>query len=295
MAQAPERRTPVEAAESARKTAERRPRIARLPNRKQLVARAKARLSMPRLQMAVIVAATGGAGFLASYLLLEAGLGRMWLRYPLAVGLAYLVFFLLLRVWLAWQRHGFDPDLPDLGLDLADGGGGGGGGAGTGASWGGKGGSFGGGGASSSFESPGVALPAPSSPAPAARVAGVARSRGSSAGSGFDLDLDLDELLVVAVVAALALSLAAAAVYVVSLAPVLLAEVLADGLLSVGLYRRLKRPHPGHWAAGALRRTWVPALVVAVLFTAAGAVLQQLAPEARSIGGAWRAVAGESG
>ncbi len=39
----------------------------------------------PRLQMALIVALTGAAGFLASYLLRLAGIDAMLLRYPMAV------------------------------------------------------------------------------------------------------------------------------------------------------------------------------------------------------------------
>ncbi|HJU39453.1 MAG TPA: hypothetical protein VJ724_07755, partial [Tahibacter sp.] len=64
------------------------------------VRRAIERLESPRLQMAVIVALTGAAGFAASSLLLFAGLHAMWLRYPLAVAVAYLAFLGLLWAWL---------------------------------------------------------------------------------------------------------------------------------------------------------------------------------------------------
>jgi len=62
------------------------------------------RTQMPRIQMAVILLATGAASFLSSFVLLHIGLERMAIRYPLAVGLAYLVFILLLRVWLWYQQ-----------------------------------------------------------------------------------------------------------------------------------------------------------------------------------------------
>lgn len=54
--------------------------------------------------MLLILWGTGMAGFLLSFLLLRAGLSAMWLRYPLAVGLAYGVFLALLRVWLSYQE-----------------------------------------------------------------------------------------------------------------------------------------------------------------------------------------------
>ncbi len=57
----------------------------------------------PRLQMALIVALTGAAGFLASYLLRLAGIDAMLLRYPMAVLLAYGVFLLLVWIWIRWR------------------------------------------------------------------------------------------------------------------------------------------------------------------------------------------------
>ena len=70
----------------------------------------------------------------------------------------------------------------------------------------------------------------------------------------------------------------------------ILAEVLVDGLIMTGLYRRLRKTEePTHWLLGAVRRTWVPALAVAILFSLAGHLLQQAVPEARSIGPALEA------
>ena len=89
----------------------------RFPTRARLVEKVKARMAVPRVQMMLLLSAAGGAGFLASYGLLQLGLDQMALRYPLAVGIAYLVFFLLLRMWLAFHR---DPDEHSVdGLDLA--------------------------------------------------------------------------------------------------------------------------------------------------------------------------------
>ena len=67
------------------------------------VRRHLARHGFPRLQIALIVALTGGFGLLSSFCLLHAGLGSMALRYPLALGLAYLFFLFLVWLWLRTQ------------------------------------------------------------------------------------------------------------------------------------------------------------------------------------------------
>lgn len=226
----------------------------RFPSREQLVEKAKARMAVPRVQMMLLLAATGGAGFLASYGMLQLGVDRMALRYPLAVGIAYLVFFLLLRLWLSLQddTDEYPVDGLDLAVDAAD--------AGLDAM------SFG------------------SSP-----------SISKSGGTSLDLDVpDLDEGIFLIVLAAVAAVVLGAVFYVIFLAPLLLAEVLVDGLLLVGFYKKLKGPEPEHWALCAVRRTWIPAIIVAVTFFFAGVVFENLAPDARSIGGVWKAVSSDS-
>jgi hypothetical protein len=78
--------------------------------------------------------------------------------------------------------------------------------------------------------------------------------------------------------------------FVVYSAPILLAEVALDAAVVAPIYRRLRREEAGHWAGAVLRHTWMPALVVILFVAAAGFALQQAAPEARSIGGVWRAL-----
>lgn len=81
----------------------------KIPSREELVEKAKDRLQrhgLPRLQMSLVVALTGGAGFLASYSLLQLGVDSMAVRYPIAAATAYAVFLLLLWIWLVIQRRG---------------------------------------------------------------------------------------------------------------------------------------------------------------------------------------------
>lgn len=231
------------------------------------------REGFPRLQMALLVALTGGAGFLASFALLHAGVHGMAWRYPLALGVAYLFFLFLLWLWLRTRASDW-LDLPNL-----PGGSSGprGGGAAEAPLRSGGGGDFGGGGASADFtvaEASGPALPEVE--LPDVELPSVGDAAGAAA--------DADELAIPLLVLLLALGLALASLWVVWMAPALLSEVLVDGALSFTLYRHLRRTEPRHWFTTAVRRTWIPFLITAVFLAVAGGVLSAAAPGARSIG-----------
>jgi hypothetical protein len=72
--------------------------------------------------------------------------------------------------------------------------------------------------------------------------------------------------------------------FVVYSSPVLLAEVLLDVAIVGALYRKNQRHERGHWAAGVLRRTYKPMLVLAVFAAVFGFAVQSLAPEQRTLG-----------
>lgn len=251
------------------------------PRREREVGRVRAflqRFHYPRGQMTLIVALTAATGFLSSMVMLHLGVDAMAVRYPLAVGLAYGVFLLLLGLWLRWRESEL------LGrLDAADvlspgGGSGGSGPAGTPSlpdppsPFGGKGGSSGGAGASGSFEN--VLLADASEPGSIV-----------DAGSVLDFDLDGDELIVIALLLFVLATAAVAAMWLVWIAPTLLAELTVDAAIAAGLYRRVRGIESGSWVRTALRRTLAYFLVVAVVFGAAGYGMQRALPEVRSIGG----------
>jgi hypothetical protein len=266
---------------------QRRERIIRLVKRRLL------RKGWPRLVVSLILLVTGVAGFLVSFLLLHSGMTQMWQRYPLAIIFAYCVFLLLLRLWLSLMQPGDDGanvdlvDLPSVEMNLPDspasadgfsfsGGGGDAGGGGAGGSW-------------------GQDLLSPSSPASgsgsgtASSGMGSSASGGSSSGGG-DVGGCLDEgIWIVIAIAAVAGALIAI-LYVVYVAPALLAEILVDGVLVAGLYKKLKGVEQRHWLRAAVRKTILPALIAALLFSLAGYALQKAAPKARSIGEVWREV-----
>lgn len=193
------------------------------------------KLASPRLSMTLISLLTAGSGFLASWLLLLAGIHTLWLRYPLATAIAYLVFLLLLWIWLHHNRDDSSGEAEDLAIELAD---------------------------SSSY------------------------GGGSSNGSGWDFDLDGGELLGVVLVALAALAaLVFAAFSIVSIAPLLLAELLVDVALAAGLYRHVRgMDRNRYWLSTALAHTLWRFAAVAVLAGLAGALMQWLVPGADSIG-----------
>ncbi len=227
----------------------------------------------PRLQMGLIVALTGAAGWLLSALFLALGMDQMALRYPAALGGAYLVFLGLLWLWLRTQAQDYDllPDVVDMALPR-------GGHCGTGdvpLTSGGSG-DFAGGGASGHFDAP-TALPADEP--------GVLSAVGDAVGSVGDADEFAIPLLAIA----LAIGLAFASLYVVYLAPALFAELLFDGVLSYTLYRRLRHTDSRHWLSTAFRRTVLPFALTAVLVALVGAGLTAYAPGAHTLGQALHA------
>jgi hypothetical protein len=232
----------------------------------------------PRLQMSLLVGLTGGAGLLASFLLLHsAGVGAMHLRYPAAVGCAYLAFLFLLWLWLRSKADDYldgsldIPDLSGVGSPAVD----------ALPDFGGAGGNFGGGGASGNFVVD-DSLPSPSlSIGDSGAADGLGEAVGEVVGGA---DEGAIPLAVALLVAALVAVLLFATFYIVYLAPALFAELLVDGALSASLYRRMRGLQTRHWLESALRRTAVPFAVTALGLALIGYALHAYAPEAHTLG-----------
>ena len=222
--------------------------------------------SFPRVQMALLVALTGGCGLLASYTLLQTGLDTMGLRYPFALLLAYLFFLFLLWLWLRTNAEDYidAPDISgmdhDIGLanyhsEIVSG----------------HGGTFDGGGASGDYASS------------VTSTNDVSESSIDSAGSVGDIG-DPGELAIPIIVIALAIGIALASLYVVYIAPVLFAELLVDGALSCVFFRHLDGQETQHWLTNTFRRTAIPFLITGIFLSAAGAAMSHYAPGAVSVG-----------
>lgn len=255
----------------------------------------------PRLQMSVMVALTGLAGWLLSALLLHLGLHAMMVRWPLALLGAWGLFLAMLGLWVRLQRETIElPDdvdelLPDE-IDLVDalprvswprgGSAGRSGGVAPG------GGRFGGAGAQGEAGSlpPGLAVAddaslagAADGPMPAVGLVDAQAGVGRGSGGGLELpDLgDADEAMVPILIVVLAVGMAAASLYVIWSAPTLLADLLFDGAMSYGLYRRLRADETRDWLSTAVRHTALPFALTAVLLAGAGWGLHKAVP------GAW--------
>lgn len=220
--------------------------------------------SFPRLQMFLLVMLTGASGFVASYVLLHAGLVAMWLRYLAAFGAAYLMFLFLLWLWLRTQGEDYT-HFSDVSGTPSSGSGS------SGTSYSGKGGEFGGGGATGSFDSPtDSSLMIGDSASPVGDVLGTVA--------------EAEEFAIPLVVLVLLGAMLLSSLFMIYSAPVLFAELLVDGVLSASLYRRLRGIEMNHWIETAVRRTVVPFALTAALVSACGWGMALYAPDAHSIG-----------
>jgi hypothetical protein len=227
----------------------------------------QARLAAPRLLMTFILLLVFGVGFLFSRQLHDShNVDRMGFRYPLAIGFAYLFFLVLLGIWLVgrrWRgrraararavasnRYRNDPGWWWWNVDVGPVGSSGGGSSASG-------------------------------------------SGGGSSSKGLRLDGDGDGLafLVVVVLIGVAVAVAlGACLYVIVAAPALLAEALVDGVFLTTMARRVGSPTHPHWLAGVVRRTWLPAVIMAVVFSVVGFGLEAWAPGATTMAEALRKV-----
>lgn len=220
--------------------------------------------SFPRLQMFLLVTLTGATGFVASFILLHAGLVEMWLRYFASFGVAYLMFLFLLWLWLRTRAEDYT-DIPDISGSPSSGSGS------SGTCYMGEGGEFGGGGASASFDAPSESTSAISDSV-------------SSVGDSIGKVAEAEEFAIPLVVLILFGAMLFSSLFMIYSAPVLFAELLVDGVLSASLYRRLRGPETHHWLETALRRTALPFALTAAIVSASGWGMALYAPGAHSIG-----------
>ncbi len=219
--------------------------------RDRLLARLKRRLERegaPRLQVFLMMLLAGVFGAACSLALLLAGLEQMWLRYPIAAAMGYLVFVVALRLWAGRMAKELAAE-----LDLAD------------------------------LE---TAPDPPAEPKPARPVQRAPQgSRWDfsffDVGDIFSFDDELALVLLgLAVVVILAL--------VVVSAPILLAEAVLDALLVAGLWRRFMHSAQTESVWGAVKATRVPAALVIACLSAIGYLLHLIDPTAKSIGDLFR-------
>lgn len=215
----------------------------------------------PRLVMLGVLSLTLAAGFLASVAMVHLGVVPMHVRYPLAVAVAYATFLWQLRRWLRRQ-----PLLSQLSEDPEG------------------------------LLTPGAA--AFGAAALADKLAAGENQRpksstGSSKGGNFSGFGDLlsgagEGIGVLAILVLIAaMTTLIVSVYLLVTSPMLLAELLVDGALLGALSRADGPGRLPHWSRAVVRRTWLAALVTAVVFGLVGFGIERVAPGARTLPEAW--------
>jgi hypothetical protein len=231
----------------------------------------------PRLMLFVIVLLTGITAFAASLLFWHLGVAWMWLRYPMTVTLAYIVFVLLVWLWLRSQED--HADVPDL-SSLDPGALGSSGHAGECVH--GAGGDFAGAGASAGFDSGAATEVAATGGSGVTRgVAEVAVHGAAAAGEG---------CAVVLLVGLIGLVIGGLFFGVLAFAPGMLAEFALDAALMTLLYRRMRRPNEPYLWRAIVRRSRAAFIATAVVASVAGAMMQWVAPHTTTLGEFWHHV-----
>jgi len=210
------------------------------------------RKSQPRLLLFAILVFTGIVGAASSFLMLHVKFKAMYLRYPIAALIAYLVFLLLLRLWQSHQAH-----QPDLAIQLGT--------------------------EPNVHNTPNVQMEH--------KKTGSKRSFLDALDAVDLLNVfdDAPGLLICFLIAVIVGALALLGL-VLSFAPILLAEVLLDGLLIAGIWKRFKKSGEDNPLRAAFRITRIPALIVILALFVIGYVFKLVDPSANSIGDVIRAL-----
>lgn len=211
-----------------------------------------------RFHMTLIMAAVMLSGVLSSKLMWMFGVTSMAVRYPLAVVCSYGVFFLLLRIWLAYvdvtdeSTSDVIGDAVDVVADGVDGAG-----------------------ALVDFASMGSSRGVDQ----AASHVGGSGGGGGSWGLG-DIDGDGEGLVILVVLAVLILVVLCCGAYVVWEAPSILAEAAFQMVLATSLRRRARQIDSPGWTGSVLLATWWPFAIVLVIAGVFGYVATSYCPGA---------------
>jgi len=239
-----------------------------------------------RLHMTIILVATFAAGLLTVHGLLAIHVAKLWLRYAIAVLVAYGAFLGLLKIWLIYFaiciRHAHSGGSSSGGLDLdsfCDFSSSGTSTSSPASSLGSGGGKFGGGGASGSW---GPAEPQPVIVAPV-KSSAASSSSSSSSGSGFGVDLDGDEIVLVLIVIAVAAAIVGASAYLIYAAPTILGDTAFNAVLATALVHKTKKVSHPDWVGSVVHATAIPFAIVFALTILMGWYAQHICPSAMRV------------
>jgi hypothetical protein len=245
-----------------------------------------------RFHMSLILVATVCSGFLATRIMLAMHLENVLLRYPLAVAFAYLVFFVLVKLWLKYiapvpatqsvhnNSLNLGDMLPDMPISFSS--------DGSIPFHGGDGG-FDGGGASDSFGEVSNAITDSGSDIISGGIdvgGGIGDALGDVVGGaaeGLGDEGGLVVIIVLAVFAALMAVLVGASTYLIYEAPFILSEAAFEFILAAGLVRGARRIDSADWMGSVFKTTAIPFIATLALATFAGYLMHQYFPDVTRI------------
>lgn len=205
--------------------------------------------------MSLILLATGLSGLLGTKLLMWSGMENVLIRYPLNVVIAYLFFFLFVKIWLWYVSPNRDSIDSTDALEVIDPFGGFAHSSSS-PTFAGGGGSSGGGGASGDFADSALITDGGSEGDLVGKVAG-----------DLDVDIDGDAFWPLLLLGVILLAVFGAGIYLIYEAPVILTEAAFEFLLASGMIRRFRRMDDPDWLGSVFRMTWIP-FVLVLLITA---------------------------
>ena len=210
------------------------------------------RRSYSRRAVAFALAVSAGIGLACSVGLRHCGLGVMWLRYPLALGVSYVVFVVLLGMIVRRTARRLVNGQAEIRRDALR----------------------------LQFRQNDAELPDPNA---------FFDNISEAADQAQQQDAD-PRALPVYLMLLLSLTVVLVCAYFIWMAPVLVADVAAEGALVGWLYRPRFRGFDDSWLPVALEQTGMPVLLLALAFTATGVGFQLYAPQATSVGEVWQHV-----
>ena len=238
-----------------------------------------------RFHASLIVAGTFAAGFMTNALLLQWPVHGVLLRWTIAVLAGYAMFFVLVRLWLAyvgakpWQDDGswIQVGVPD---------------ASPSGGYAGQGGTSGGGGASGAWSDVAPRSLAMQDVVPIRAASDVpSRDASSSWDVGLgDVDAGDGTLLVVLGLVALALvtALVGSAIHLIWIAPSMLVDAAFGAMLAAGAIPGIRRLREEGWSGAVFRRTRLALAGVLAVVWVAGLLFMHYFPGLRTLGEAWR-------
>jgi hypothetical protein len=225
------------------------------------------------------------AGVVFSKFLLMSGLQNMLVRFIVVLILAYLTFFLLMRLWLnyltkPYRRKLHEEDVlnaADIAVNIPDFSS-----SGSSQAFQGHGGASGGAGASGSWEGAGASANLSVSDSALEATESVSGIGGETAGEALVGLADEGAILLIPLGLLLA-ALFGGGIYLIYEAPVIISEAAFQFVLASSLIKRARKMDNPDWVGSVFRATW-PALLVTLVITAiASWSLMAYCPQATKI------------